>query len=94
MRPIDTELPVDQQVAWSRNLFGTIADGGTWAIPRSGLIFARHGNTLVLTLRMSHEPDMPLTPRQLHDVQQSDYEIIRRRFVAAGIEVRDNSMEN
>lgn len=99
MKPLDPaaeqhslrEASFDEQVAWSRNLFGSIADGGTWAVPRSGLIFNRQGDALVLTMRLPHDPDMPLTPAQLHEYQQGDYETIRRRFEAAGIIVRDTS---
>ena len=89
MRPIDTDLPLADQLAWSMNLFDSIADGGTWGVPRSGLVFNRKGRTLVLVMRLPHDPDMPLTPEQLQEYQQSDYEIIRRRFEAAGIPVTD-----
>ena len=92
IKPIDTDLPLADQLAWSMNLFDSIVDGGTWGVPRSGLIFNRHGDTLVLVMRMPHDPDMPLTPEQLHEYQQSDYECIRSRFEAAGIKVRDESV--
>ena len=94
MKPIDTELPLADQLAWCMNLFDTIVDGGSWAVPRSGLIFNRDGNMLKLVARMPHDPDMPLTPEQLQDYQQSDYEIIRRRFEAAGIKVADATVKS
>lgn len=40
-------------VEWSRRHFGMMANHGTWAVPRSGLIFTKTDeNTLTLTARM------------------------------------------
>lgn len=82
---------VNQYTAWCRQLFDTLTDGGSWGVPRSGLIFNRHGNTLVLVSRMPHDPAMPCTAEQLHEQQQSDYESTKREFAKAGIEVIDET---
>ena len=74
-------------VEWSRNQFRTITDGGAWGIPRSGLIFTKRGNTLVLTARMPHDPAMPITAEQLREQQDSDIQGTVLHFGAAGIEV-------
>jgi hypothetical protein len=72
---------------WSRNFFRLLKDGGTWGVPRSGLIFVRRGNTLVLVDTMPHMPEMPLSPEELAQYQEDDYETIKDRFGQAGIEV-------
>ena len=76
-------------VRWSAQHFRRIADNGTWGVPRSGLLFQRRGDTLVLTARMPHHPDMPLTEHQLANYQQTDFEDIKKHFGAAGIAVLD-----
>jgi len=74
-------------VAWCRRLFDSLADGGTWAIPRNGLIFRRRGDRLVLTLRMPHDPQMPISAAQLRAEQDQGFEDTRVHFGAAGIAV-------
>jgi hypothetical protein len=78
-------------VEWSRQQFRIIADGGTWAIPRSGLIFTKRGGALVLTSRMPHDPAMPITAAQLREQQDSDYDGTVLHFGAAGIAVTDET---
>lgn len=78
-----------EHVAWSRQLFNTLSDGGAWAIPRSGLIFNRRGSTLALVASMPHEPSMPLTAAQLLDQQQRDFNGVKDHFGAAGVTVTD-----
>jgi len=75
-------------VNWSRNHFATIQDGGSWAVPRSGLIFHRRGDELVLVCTMPHMPEMPCTAEQLKQQQDTDFDIIKEHFEAAGIPVR------
>ena len=58
-------------VEWSRRQFAMMKDQGVWGIPRSGLIFQRQGDELVLINRMPHEEGMPVTPEQLTEQQQS-----------------------
>jgi hypothetical protein len=86
MTPLNPE-----HVEWSRNHFRTIANGGAWGLPRSGLIFTKRGNTLVLTARMPHDPAMPITAEQLIEQQDSDFEGTKLHFGAAGITVVDET---
>lgn len=78
-------------VEWSRKHFGIMADGGTWAIPRSGLIFIKHGKELHLMARMPHDPAMPCTREQLQEQQDADFEITKVHFGAVGVVVLDKS---
>ena len=83
----------DEHTAWCQNQFDIVSEGGAWAVPRSGLIFSKQDGKFVLTLRMPHSPDMPMTPEELRVYQQGEFELIRRKFAEAGIEVIDTSME-
>lgn len=74
-------------IAWSKDLFASIADGGQWGVPRSGMIFTRRGETLVLTAVMPHDPEMEITADELVEQQEDEYENIRKHFEAAGITV-------
>lgn len=67
------------EIAFSRNLFATLKDGGVWAVPRSGLLFRRDGNQLVLQAKLPG--DWPVD-------QDEDYECIKSNFADAGIRVR------
>lgn len=80
-------------VEWCRQQFRIIANGGSWGIPRSGLIFTKRGKCLVLTAVMPHDPAMPITAAQLQEQQVSDYEGSVLHFGAAGIEVIDATGE-
>lgn len=72
---------------WCRQLFASLKDGGTWGVPRSGLIFTKRGNTFILTTIMPHHPLMPITPEQLREQQDDEYDQIKSHFEAAGIQV-------
>lgn len=80
-------------VAWSRNLFAGLAEGGSWAMPRCGLIFVKRGKELHLTLRMPYDPAMPMTADELRDYQQSDFESVKANFGGAGVTVVDKTKE-
>ena len=80
-----------EHVAWSANIFRTIADGGGWGIPRSGLIFTKRGGELHLTARMPHDPSMPISAEQLLEQQQVDFDGTKAHFGAAGIPVVDKT---
>ena len=84
----------DNEVNWSKRTFAMMTDGGTWGVPRSGLIFTRRGKALVLTTRMPYDPAMPCTAEQLSEQQQNDYDAIAKRMVAAGVEMRDETKDN
>jgi hypothetical protein len=73
---------------WSKKLFAGLRDGGVWGVPRSGLVFTRRGDVLVLTSQMPHDPAMPITAVELVKWQAEDFECIRREFGLAGIEVK------
>lgn len=74
-------------VAWSRNHFRTLRDGGSWGMPRSGLLFVKRGEELHLKLRMPHDPKMPCTAEQLREQQDADFEAVKTSFGLAGITV-------
>ena len=68
--------------AWCQNFFNMIAEGGIWGVPRSGLIFTKKGDTLVLT---DMAPDMENPGWR--DYQEDDYRTIKNEFWKAGITV-------
>jgi len=74
-------------ITWSRNLFAGMAEGGTWAIPRSGLIFQKRAEKLVLVSRMPHDARMPVSEQALREMQDGDYAAVKEHFEAAGIPV-------
>lgn len=78
-------------IRWCANLFAMLKDGGAWGVPRSGLIYRKRGNALVLVERMPHVAGMPITAAQLAEQQQSDADSTREHFTAAGIEVKDET---
>ena len=84
-------------LAWCAQHFAMMADGGVWAVPRSGLIFTRRGGGLVLTARMPWTPelaeaaaegrDVPPDAGALRAYQDEEFELIRGRFEAVGVAV-------
>jgi hypothetical protein len=77
-----------EHIEWSRRHFATMRDGGVWAVPRSGMIYTKRGNELVLTARMPHDPAMPCSAAELDRSQRDDFESIKKHFAAAGITVK------
>jgi hypothetical protein len=85
------KLNHDQQ--WSLNLFNRIAEGGTWAVPRSGLVFRKEKGSLVLVARMPYTDeiraaaadgrDVPQDAETLRQYQDSDYAKIVEVFGGA-----------
>lgn len=88
------------EVRWSRNHFDLLAINAVWGIPRSGLNF-RKASTEELQL-FSVVPwndqigeyvppgyTFPVNAKNWRRYQQSDFEAISERFVAAGIKVTD-----
>jgi hypothetical protein len=71
---------------WCRQCFALIADGGTWAVPRSGLIFTRRGEDLALTKIICVVP----VPGYVKE-SRADYLAIRREFKKAGIRIYDET---
>jgi len=82
---------MSEHTEWCRRHFASMKDGGAWAIPRSGVIFRRRGNELVLTERMPHDPAMPITAEQLLAQQRDEFLINKREFALAGVTVVDDT---
>ena len=80
-------------VAWCRDIFDKLCDGGSWGVPRSGLLFRKRGNTLVLVGRMPWVEGMPMTAKELRAGQDEDMEGAVVHFGAAGINVVDEAFE-
>lgn len=72
---------------WSRQQWSLIGDGGVWAVPRSGLVFQRRFDKLMLFARMPHTDEMPMSSEQLRKQQDEDYERIKEEFGKIGVEV-------
>lgn len=73
--------------AWCRMTWNMIAEGGTWGIPRSGIIFTKREGKLVLTDAMPHTPEMPMSEMELKEFQDGDFEATREEFGKIGVEV-------
>jgi hypothetical protein len=80
------------EVALRRNLFNRMAEGGTWDIPRSGMIFHKLDGALVLMTQMPWNKDMPISRKQFEEQQRHEFEATRRNFGAAGIPVIKNDL--
>lgn len=85
------EEPNAASIAWSKKQFALLAENGAWAIPRSGMIFTRRGNKLVLTSRMPYQEEMPISAEKLADQQRREYLLCKRHFAAAGIQIEDET---
>lgn len=83
---------------WSRALFDRITLGGTWTVPRSGLIFNKtddHTLTLALAMPWTDEirqaaeqgSDVPKSKAELIAYQQADFDTIQAKFKLAGLNV-------
>lgn len=89
----------DGTLAWCRTHYAMMADGGVWGVPRSGLMFVKRNGGLELDDRMpwtrelayaaAEGFDVPLDAEAFRAYQDADFELIRERFEAAGIAVRD-----
>jgi hypothetical protein len=71
---------------WCRGMWEMLAEGGSWAVPRSGLIFTKREGKLMLTERMPHTDEL-MSEKVLRELQDEDFEIIRDRFQKIGVEV-------
>lgn len=79
-------------VEWSRRQFHMLTRGGVWGVPRSGLVFTRTGDKhLALTEVMPHDPEMPVTPRELFQAQASDFQQIQHYMKLAGVITYDTT---
>ena len=80
---------MNENTNWCRQLFATLANGGAWAVPRSGLTFAKRGDGLVLTSRAPYTGDNKAIAADWKAYQQDDYEVIKEQFALAGITVTE-----
>ena len=80
----------DDVSGWCRNLWRTLRDGGSWAIPRSGLIFQKRGDQFVLIAAMPYDEKMAeigVTPERLKQQQDADFRLTKEHFARVGVEV-------
>lgn len=83
----DHEPFPDADILWSLRNFQMLSIGGTWGVPRSGLIFRKEDTkTLALVAKV------PTSPEYLEQ-QRADFNAIRRRHKAARITVVDKTNE-
>jgi hypothetical protein len=78
-----------EQTKWAESMWGMLADGGVWGVPRSGLMYRKDGNSLVLYARMPWEEGMPLTREELQEQQDDDHRGIVVLFTVIGVEVTE-----
>jgi hypothetical protein len=79
------------EVEWCEGVFRMLKDGGTWGVPRSGLIFQRQGESFHLISKMPFMDGMPGTPEDLAEYQADDFAAIKARFDRAGIKMDDRT---
>jgi hypothetical protein len=79
-------------IAWCRQMFRSLNVGGVWCVPRSGLVFVKGPEPLVMKLqeKMPWAEGMPLDAEELREFQRDDFNVIKFAFKQAGIEVRDS----
>ena len=82
------------ELAWCRQMWNMLAEGGMWAVPRSGLIFNKRDGKLVLKMvapffsgMADDEGNMLEDADSLLLYQRNDYEAVKFYFGEAGIEV-------
>lgn len=83
-------------IEWCKQMFAMLAPNGVWGVPRSGLVFKKTNTTpprLMLWQLMPFDPAMPVTPEQLLEQQESDFDAIKQAFTAAGIQVEGTFTE-
>lgn len=81
----------EDHIEWSRKLFDSLKEGGVWGVPACGLIFTKQGDAMVLTGRMPHDPEMPISAGELLKQQDEMYEQCVVHFGAAGVSVTKNA---
>lgn len=87
-------------IDWSLKLNGSIRVGGSWGVPRSGLVFQKDSETdwslktvmpwsAGILKALLEGKDVPKDADALLAYQRADYECIRSRFEAAGLKISD-----
>lgn len=84
--------PTEADIRWCKWLFSSLRDGAVWGVPRSGLLFKKTGDKLILTMRAPLPPNAHiLDVANYPTYQQNDFALIRQHFGAAGITVEDGT---
>lgn len=78
-------------VEWARDLFNSLADGGRWQIPATGLIYQRRGDRLVLIQRLEQNAT-GISGQRLTTRQNEQHQETIRHFAVAGIFVGDETI--
>jgi hypothetical protein len=78
---------------WSKMMFVSLHEGGVWGVPRSGLIFQKARNKLVLIDLMPHDEGMPITADELLVQQWEDFKQIREEFAKADVRVSSGKFD-
>ena len=74
-----------------RTIFNSLSENGRWGILRSGLLFERRRNELILIDRMPWQLGMPMSPAQLREQQDAEFEACKDHLNAAGIACWDST---
>ena len=84
---------------WTRRNHALLREGGSWAVKRSGLIFAKTATGFELVSVLPYLPelsdafmagrDVPASPSQLRDYQREDFRCIQRHHEEAGLTMTD-----
>ena len=84
-------MAVSEALLFCQNTWRWLNDGGCWAVPRSGLMYRKDeaAMQLVLYARVPWDAEMPMTPAQLLEQQDSDHAMNVEMFGMAGITVVD-----
>ena len=90
---VDNPRIEGEHVAWCHQLMDGLHEGGTWTLPRSGLIYVKRGKVLILTMRTPHHPSMPMEQGEWEDYQDEDHANNKRIFGAAGYEIHDTPVK-
>jgi len=83
-----------EAVQWCEMLWNSMKDGGTWGIPRTGLMFRKDSErrALVLYMRMPHDPlVMEVTAEEVREHQDAELAATRDHFAQLGVEVLDET---
>lgn len=88
-----------EHIEWCKRHHASIRDGGSWGVPRSGLVFKKTvtGFELVdvmpytddLAFGASIDKDVPQSAEALLEWQREDFACIQRHNKAAGLEITD-----
>lgn len=79
-----------EQIAWFCDHIRLMSLGGTWAIPRCGLVVQKTGShTFAVILAMPWQEGMPISAEQLKKIQDDEVADLKKYCSPAGITVED-----